>query len=110
MRTTPVPSQSLRIPTSGDENSSLKNQIILLLDKCKRIEDENETSRGELNIVRETFLPNVTLGNFRWLSNGSPSQLQKSQNLQSLQMSLVILKEDNTAYAVKTENCRKKHN
>ena len=58
---TSVASQALQNPKGGDEMSSLKNQITSLQDRCKRIGGENETLRGELNIIQEKPLPNATL-------------------------------------------------
>ena len=46
---------------SGEINSPLHYQVNLLQDSCKRIEEENRTLPGKLNVNEEKLLPKTTL-------------------------------------------------
>ena len=50
---TSVPSQALKIPKSGDENSFFQNQSNLLQDRCQGFEEENGTLRGKLSTFQK---------------------------------------------------------
>ena len=103
-----IPLQALQVSISRDKKSTLPNQIILLQDRCKHIEEENKALLCELNTIEVNSSPDATWENFQLvIKRFSLAALNFFQYLRSVLMTLVKIKKDIKSKALKQRQLRK---